>query len=61
MRKEFQMKSGVRSKDFAKPGFKGHTGSGSNMESDLNSSFRPANYYCIAIGELVRKYVFFFY
>ena len=55
MKKEFQVKSGVRSKDFAKPTFKGHTGSGSNMESDLNASFRPANYYCIAIGELVRK------
>jgi len=50
------MKSGVRNKDFMKPGFKGHTGSGANMEgSDLNASFRPANYYCIAIGELVRK------
>lgn len=54
MKKEFKMKSGVRNRQ--PPGFKGHTGSGANMEgSDLNSSFRPANYYCIAIGELVRK------
>lgn len=25
------------------------------IDGEVNASFRPANYYCIAIGELVRK------
>ena len=58
-KKEFAMKSGVRSRDFVPPSKKqGGNGNGaqsSNMEGEFNASFRPANYYCIAIGELVRK------
>jgi len=57
MSNDYRNRDGVR--DFEskskKSWSKTNAGQKKFIDGEVNASFRPANYYCIAIGELVRK------